>query len=150
MARQTITIKGNGIRNEGDAGGTITPGHLVERLTTTVVVHNSASGNAQTSFAIENDLVGDGIDVDYTVDNRVQYSVFGPGEQVYAILAAGESVVVGDFLESAGDGTLQLHTAEAGSGEAQDASKMIVGIATEILDLSASGVAAARLIVEIV
>lgn len=150
MARKTITIKGNGIRKEADAGGTITPGHLIDWSGADLVVHATAGGNAQKMFALEADLVGDGIEVDYAANGRVQYSVFQAGEEVYAWLAAGESVVKGDYLESNGAGLLRKHVAEVGSGAAAVVTKQIVARAHEILDLSASGVAAARIIVEII
>jgi len=50
-----------------------------------------------------------------------------PGEIVNAILKDGETIVIGDSLESGGDGTLQKYTAGT-----------VVGIAEEALDLSGS------------
>jgi hypothetical protein len=43
----TILLKGRGIRMEGPAGGSITPGHLVTvNSSGQIVVHNNAGGAA--------------------------------------------------------------------------------------------------------
>ena len=156
MAIKTITLKGTGMRKELLAGGAITPGHLVERSSTAgdVVVHSTAGGNAIAAFAVENDIAGDEITVAYANNETVQYDVFSPGDEVYALLqGAGTAVIIGSFLESAGDGTLRLHVAPdlEVSGAAPDLQvKPIVAIALEALDISASGTADGRIQVEIV
>lgn len=54
---------------------------------------------------------GSGIDDAFDVAGEVvPYHYLLPGEEVYALLAAGEDIEAGDLLESNGDGTLQADT----------------------------------------
>ena len=140
---KTIIFKGDFVRKEGVAGGAITPGHLVKNFASNIVVHAAAGGNTRKAFALENDLVGDGIDTAYASDDTVQIGIPGRGAEVYAWLKNAENVAAGDPLESAGDGSLQAHTA-IGSGVQVDA---IVAYAAEALN-NASG-AKARIKVEV-
>jgi hypothetical protein len=59
---------------------------------------------------------------------------------VNALLADGQTIVAGDFLQSAGDGTLTKYVAE--HWHSADAGTIyplaIVGVATEAVDLSGS------------
>lgn len=115
MAAHTIALKGEHIRKEGEASAAITPGHLVAfGGAKDLVVHASAAGQARKAFALENDLVGLGIDDAYALGEMVQYGVFCPGSEVYAFLAAGENASKGSKLVSAGNGALAV----MGSGEA--------------------------------
>lgn len=133
---KTVTLKGLGVRKEGIASEAITPGHLIELGgANDLQKHSTAGGTVMPTFAVENDIVGDGIDVDYASGDQVLYSHFQRGEEVYALLADGESANKGDFLESNGDGTLRV--AVTGS-PATDAKQSIVAQAQEDLDLSAS------------
>lgn len=146
----TIKVIGEGIQKEASAGGTITPGHLIEFSgADDVIVHATAGGLATKAFAVEDDIQGNDIDDDYLSGVNVLYRVFHSGEEVRAWLAAGENASKGSYLESNGDGLLRVHVPEVGSGAAAVVVNQIVGIATVALDLSASGVAAARLIIEI-
>ena len=141
MARNTITIKGQGVRNERIANATIKPGALVELMSTGKVrAHATAGGNAQKAFAVEDDLQGKGIGDNYAADSRVQYNIFAPGDQVYAWLANAQNVAVGVFLESAGGGELRAF----GTG-------VPVAVAVEAVDMSDSDGAdpSGRIIVEV-
>jgi hypothetical protein len=141
MAKHTIKIKKYAdIIEEWIANAAITPGHLVEVINSSgspkVRVHATAGGNAIPMFALEDELQGNGIDTAYAATAPVQVWVAGRGDEVYALLANGQTVVVGDFLESAGDGTLQKHaTDSAGVGTL---SLQIVAIALENVDMSDS------------
>ncbi len=105
-----IKFKGGALRKEAIAVATITPGYLVELATaTTVQKHSVAGGTAQAAFAVENEVVGNGIDVDYAANDTVLYDVMEKGAEVYALLAAAAvAIPFGGTLESAGDGTLRL------------------------------------------
>jgi len=100
----TIVLKGDFVRKEGVAGGAITPGHLISGFDTGLVVHADAAGEARKAFALENDLVGEGITDAYASGDTVQYGIFQPGAEVYAI--AGSAVTKGDPLGSDGNGKL--------------------------------------------
>ena len=125
------------INMEFVANAAITPGHLVELMSTNKVkVHTTESGNALPKmFALEDELQGKEIDDDYAADDRVQVWVCQPGEVVNALLKDGETIVIGDALESAGDGTLQKVAADSTGVYYYN---QIVGIALEALDLSGS------------
>lgn len=110
----TILLKGDPIHKEGVAGGAITPGHLIARNSSNqLVVHPTASGDAAKLFAVEESYVGGEISDAYASADRVPYIAARPGDEVYAILADSQTVVVGDPLGSAGDGTLLKLTVAA-------------------------------------
>lgn len=108
----TILLKGRGCRLELEAGGAITPGHLLKRNSDgKLVVHPSAKMRASALFAVENDLVGEGIDDAYASGDFVQAEYLHAGDEVYALVAASATAITqGALLESAGDGTLRLIT----------------------------------------
>ena len=92
--------------------GAITPGMLVERTGTgTVHPHTTADALAQPMFAVEDALyLGRDIDTAYADDGEVvRYAYCRPGDEVYALLAAGNDTVDKDaLLASNGDGTLKV------------------------------------------
>jgi len=138
MAQKSIIVNNYlNVFTEEIAGGGITPGMLIELASTgKVVAHNSAGVTALPMFAKEDELQGKGINDAYILDDKVQ--VFFPqrGDQVLGILADGENVAIGDLLESNGEGFLQKHV--LGSALVVEAPQVIVGVATEAVDLSDS------------
>lgn len=127
----TITLKGTPIRKEGVTDEAVTPGHLVELGgSNDVQKHSTAGGNSQRAFALENDLVGDDIADAYDSGDTVQYGVFPAGGEVYALLAYGENVSKGAFLESDGNGALQAHVADSSDVQTEG----LVGIALEAVN----------------
>lgn len=149
MAERTIILKGRGIQKEGVAGATITPGELVTlNSSNEVIPHGTAAGNAQAAFAKENEVIGGGIDDTYASGDNVIYEVLPPGAEVYALVAAAAgAIVIGDYLESAGDGTLRKLAASAST--AQSARNSVVARAIEAVDNSGGG-ARARIKVEVI
>lgn len=149
MSRNTIIMKGRGIRKERMANAAITPGHLVEVMTTNKVrVHATAGGNAQKAFAVENDLIGAGITTDYAAGDQVQYEVMERGAEVNALLANGQNVAIGAALESAGNGELRAYTHDSAG---LDTTNNIIAYALEAVDMSDSSAAdpAGRIFVEV-
>lgn len=142
MAYNTIKVKKySNVVEEIKAGGAITPGMLLELDSSAeVIAHNSAGQNVLPMFALENELEGEGISDAYAEDDKVQVWIPYRGDIVYAILADGNDITTGDFLESAGDGSLQKHTPDTeSSGEASTTySNQIVGVALEDVDTSGS------------
>ena len=133
------------IINERIANAVITPGMLIEIMTTgRVRAHSTAEGNATKTFALEDELQGKGIDDNYAALDRVQEWSAVPGEEVNAILADGYDVDMGDWLASNGDGYLREHTAEAESWDVSEAGAVtvnplqIVAQALEAVDSSGS------------
>lgn len=157
-SHRTITIKGTGIRNEALANAELYPGHLVELMSTgKVKKHATAGGNVLGKFfAVEDDIQGNAISTAYAAGKMVQYDHFPPGTWVLAVAKSGAAaIVIGDPVESAGDGTLQKHTADAfdsvGGGTVY--SNNIVGIARSAIDNSdsaADALADSRFLVEII
>ena len=144
----TIVLKGNGIRKEAQAAAAITPGDLVE-LTSDGKVQRKASAatTAQRAFAVENEVVGKGIDHDYAAGDNVLYEVLPPGAEVYALVPpSAAAIVIGDRLESAGGGKLRKVVTSASTDDTQRQS--IVAIALEAVDNSA-GANPARIKVEL-
>jgi len=151
MAIRTIKRMIDSPQKEALANAAITPGHLVERMTSGKVrVHANAGQNAQRAFAIEDSLQGKEVSEAYSADNQVRFIVCRRGDEVNAILADGENAVIGSFLESNGNGELKVHT--AGTAGVIEYPEVIVGIALEAVNASATGVAVAdrRIGIEII
>ncbi len=124
----------------------IKPGYLLELASaTTVQAHSTAEGNVLPMFALEDQFQGKAITADYAVSVKIQCWIPRRGDIVYAYLADGENVAVGDFLESNGAGALQKHVSETESWDNASAAgsitvppNPIVGQAIEAVDLSDS------------
>lgn len=151
MAKNTIKVKKFlDVIEEYDSAAIITPGQLIELIAAgTVQRHSTAEGDALPMFALEDELQGKGIDDNYAASTKVQCWVAQRGEHVYAFLADGENVTIGQFLASNGDGDLRLHDLASGGPEFPLG---IVAVALEALDLSGSSGAepTRRIIVRIV
>ena len=128
MAPKNIVLKGDPIRKEYAAGGTVTPGFLLTWDGSGDLVHHDVAGGlASPMFAVEQDFLSDNIDEDYASGDEVQYVVGRPGDEIYAMLGDGETVSTGDFLESNGDGRLREHVPQsAGSDGSLDNNEEIV------------------------
>jgi len=138
MAKYTIKVKKYGDHiEEIAAGGTVTPGMLIaEGSAGTVAVHSTSGGAAIPMFALEDELQGNDVDDDYSSGDKVQCWYPYRGDQVYALLADGQTAAIGSLLESNGDGYLKVYAAD--SAGVAEAPLSIVGQATEALDLSSS------------
>lgn len=145
----TISLNGRPRRMERLAGATITPGYLCAlQSDNTVDPHGTAASNAIALFAAENEVFGQEITDDYASGDNVLMWMCKPGDEIYALVAASASAIVtGQYLESAGDGTLRLATADAATDTAQR--EAIVAIALEDVDNSGGG-AEARIRVMVV
>lgn len=150
-----IRSKGNEYREEALCiTAVITPGMLVERTSADKFKpHATAGGLAKPLFAIEDDLQGNSITDDYAVGDLVQAVLCQRGDIVNALLADGETVVIGDALESAGTGKLRKHVAQVDSsaGSANIVLNKVVGFAREAVDMSGSSGAdpSGRILVEV-
>jgi len=132
MARNTINQRtvGDEIKDEAIAAAIIAPGNLIEVVNNAGVIevqnHSTSDGIAAPTVAVEDDLQGNDINDNYAAAARVQYLHFRAGERALMHLANGENAVIGDFLSSNGDGTLQVSTT------------LSIGIAKENIDMSDS------------
>jgi hypothetical protein len=137
MAKNTIKLKKYlDVIDEYIAAGAITPGHLLQIDSAgKVVVHATAGGNQTPLIALEDELWGKTIDDAFASGDPVQVWTAQRGEVAYMLLKNGENVAIGDYLESAGDGTLQKHVADS-TGDIL--TNVLVGMATEAVDMSGS------------
>lgn len=110
-----LVNKENCIVKELVAAGTITPGHLLAITSAgKYAVHPTAGGRALTVFAEAADYNGKGIDDNYVANDNVFAWICARGSEVNALVAAAApAVAVGDYLASAGDGTLKKSTTPA-------------------------------------
>lgn len=145
----TIKVKKySDVIEEYTASGAITPGMLLE-LTSAgeVKAHSKAGQNVFKMFALEDELQGKGINDAYVSGSKVQAWIPYRGDEVLALLADGENVVVGDYLESDGFGRLRKIRRSAESWESADAypgggshsifTEHVVAVCIEAQDLSA-------------
>ncbi len=138
---KTIILKGDPIHKEAQAGEVLTPGHLLDFAPTGVnqgklIKHAGAAAAAQGMFAIEESFVGDDITDTYAFGDTVQYIVGRKGDEVYAWLKAGVSVIPGSKLESDGAGALQALTSNfpvAQSKEAKASTGALQRLRVEVL-----------------
>jgi hypothetical protein len=154
MKYNTVTLKNYlHVREEYVAGGTIIPGMLIELTSAGQVQKHSGAGKTTIMmFAIEDEAQGHGINQNLAIDNynagdKVQVWIPTRGDIVYALLNDEEVVVIGDFVESAGNGLLRKVVRTNDSWESADAnpggglhtlySQHIVGQVLEAKDLSA-------------
>jgi len=138
-AERAVIIKGGdlSLREEFTAGGAITPGQLMEiNSSDAVVVHNSADEDQYALFALPDESQGKDIDDAYATGERVQAYWARRGDIVNALLADGQTAVIGSFLTSNGDGDLKVHVTDDSSSPIFP--NQIVGVARAALDLSDS------------
>lgn len=139
MAYNTIKIKKySDVVVEHVANAILFPGSLIELISTNKVkLHATAGGNVVPKmFALEDELQGLGIDTAYAAGDVVQCWIPTSGDVVLGILADGQSVNIGDALESNGAGYLRAHTADPGDSTTGTVQQAIVGIALDDMDAS--------------
>lgn len=149
-ASKTIILKGCCETREGVANAAITPGMLVEQLSTGKFQKHGTAGGVRPAkyFALEQEWTGKTIDTDYAANDQLRYAVCEAGCQVYALVAASAAaIVIGDLLESAGDGTLRKagnYLTDSSGGTANTTVQAISGsytqaeVANNFADLAAA------------
>jgi hypothetical protein len=112
---KTVILGGDPVYAEAPAAnGPVKPGMLLLRLSAgTVRPHNVAKGYAEALFAREADFAGASIDDEYENGETVSFAKCRKGDRIYALLAAGQDVAAGAFLESDGAGALRAKTAHS-------------------------------------
>lgn len=141
MAQNSVIVKNylNVFEEYEAAAATIYPGCLVELDSAgKVKVHATAGGNALPMFAIEDALQGKGIDENYATADKVRVWIPTRGDIVYGILADGQTIAKGDFVESDGNGYLQKHAPDEASVTAAIYQNAIVGVSLDT-ESSAAG-----------
>jgi hypothetical protein len=129
------------------SGQTIKPGHLVQHSAAGYRTHSVAAGSAAPSFAKERDMFGGSVDESIGAGEQLFTIHARRGCTLYARVAAGAGAIVrGDYLESAGNGTLRKVATAAATSEAARAG--VIARAREAVDNSAGG-AEAWLLIEV-
>jgi len=116
MAYTTIKLtRYTPIKEELKAKEIMDPGKLVEATTDEQVqLQDSVGAQVPRMFVMEDELQGHDIGVAYSSGDIVSVGYFRPGDKVLGILASGENVTEGDYLDSDGTGRLQ---ASGGMGQ---------------------------------
>lgn len=144
---RVIILRGESecIRYEAACGETaLTPGMLVEfnssgELDPCAKDATAAEVGQERAFVLENHLVGGDIDKDYADGDLVQYCIAARGSKINAIVAkSAASIVVGAFVQSGGDGTVEVY-----------ADGTAIGMAMEAVDNSGNSGSTARIAIRI-
>jgi hypothetical protein len=128
MAYRRIHSKGPYTYEEAQAGGTISPGHLIYLdARGYAFVHEEVGGRGEVAFAIENVLYGKAVGDNYSSGELCCYILPQKGCEVCARLKTGQTCAIGDELVSGGNGTLQVR----GTGASGVTEHQTIGIAME-------------------
>lgn len=97
------------------AGESITPGHLVEMYDAsgTMKWRKHASATEMLSLAVALDRPENNFTIDTAIaaGETLKAAYFTTGSVFYGLIASGQNISKGEFLQSAGDGTLKTATA---------------------------------------
>lgn len=109
----TVFLAGERIQvNDLAASESITPGHLIDSFNSAGVQrwrkHATAAIAVAKTVATEQSMMNKGVDDVYAIGDLVEASVLQPGATAWMFLASGQTIVHGNKLESAGDGTLRI------------------------------------------
>ena len=139
MAYKTILIKAHPepVLEEYKADAALTPGHLLEiNSTNEVKKHATSGGKCYALIALENSQQGKSITDDYVLGEQVYCAWLRTGDEFFGILANGENVGQGDYLESNGDGTFKKLVADTSALSIKVGSLKFM--ANEAVDMSGS------------
>lgn len=124
MPRNVILLRGNAREESGIVSANTTPGMLIEYTSTGFRPHNTGGGAAAAIFARaqhEND--GAGIDTAIASGDEATAIYPDKGAKINAVTA--DTITRGEFVQSAGDGTVEPFDSGA-----------IIGVASAASDLS--------------
>ena len=92
----------------------ITPGYLLKLFSDSGIAkykaHDAADAVFSPTFALEQSMVNRSVDDNYNDGDLIEAYVAQPGDAIWGFIASGQSLVAGDFVSSAGDGTLHKST----------------------------------------
>lgn len=129
------------------AAGTISPGMLCEvDAAGEVQAHSLEGGKAERLIAMEDALQGNGVDTDYSAGDIVTLALVVPGETFNMLVASGESGYPGDYMISAGDGTLKNINSLASAALIDQVIGVIDPTETAFTTLAANTLKAVRII----
>ena len=136
---------------QSDGSAIVIPGMILERTSTTkrCKAHATAGGNVNVPLiALEDSYQGKTIDDGYaaTAGEKIKTWIPRTGDEAHLILVDGQSIAIGDPLESDGTGRVQKHVPDVDAALDSDDpdpvatiyTKQIIGTALEAKDLSDS------------
>ena len=98
--------------NDRAVSEAVKPGHLVELFNAAGVhrfrKHATAGGDTARLVATDASMLNKGVDDAYAANDLVEVSAGRGGSTFWMRLNSGETIVAGNKLESAGDGTLRI------------------------------------------
>jgi hypothetical protein len=100
--------------NDLAASEAITPGHLIEKFNNGGVWRvrkHTGTSLAGSTYATEQSMLNKGVSDAYAANDLVEAVVGSPGTTIWALIASGQTIVFGNDLESAGNGTLKIYSA---------------------------------------
>jgi hypothetical protein len=111
---RTVHLGGKGTEiNTVVAGEAITPGMLIELADYSGTVkykkHASTSKEGRV-YALDRPESNKGVDDAYSSGDLVKAIALWPGATVWAFIASGQNITGGNYLESAGNGTLKVYS----------------------------------------
>ncbi len=116
----------------------ITPGFIVELLTAgTVQAHSTAGGTMACFLALEDENQGGAVATAYAVSAEINIGHFRPGQMAVVRIANGQTITIGEYLESAGTGYARQATAFATETQVTQP-KSVHFVALEAVDMSGS------------
>lgn len=148
MASNKIALVARYARKEQEftANAALNPGHLLEVLSSgKVQKHATAGGVGEKMFAQEDALQGKTKEDAYTAEDKVFVVIPLQGDEINALIQAGQNLTIGTKLVSAGDGTL-IDVAEAATS-VTDLNALAICI--EVIDLTSTGSVATHAAVRI-
>ena len=96
--------------NDVVASAAITPGHLIELHNDSGVAKFQKVGTAakerSRKIALNRSMLNKGVDDAYAAGDLVEAGVLSPGAVAWMLIASGETIVAGDQMQAAADGTL--------------------------------------------
>lgn len=128
------------IKDEGVAHEAFYPGQLLQiHSDGTLKKHATASGPViPVMVAKEDELQGNGVTTAYTAANQAIVWLPQPGAILNFRVANGQSIAIGDYVESAGTGNVQKYVADVESGGDIIRPQQIIGVAKSACDMSGS------------
>ena len=142
MASNRIHAKGPFQYEEYVNAEEVKPGNLMELTSAgTIQKHSTEWGRAERMFVQENALVGKDVNTAIISGEVTPVIIPNIGSCVYALLADGEDVSIGDWLGSDGSGCLQKFDEDSAGTD-----DFAVAVALEALDTSTDSESTPQLI----
>lgn len=138
----SVKLTAGGVQNEAKVASAITPGMLGELDSSlNLQPHSTSGGNvAPIIICLMSELEGEDIDDAYAANDRAQYLIPYPGQQVVLRIADGQNVAANDLLMSNGDGYMRVATDQVDSSADVTTiyPRRLVARALEAMDMSSS------------